>query len=131
MKMLVRGVILVVAAAIGIKVADWVLDDVSVSWVSLLWVALIFTVLQALLAPIVERLATDKAPALLGGIGAASSFIALVLTALFTSNDKFWIHGVLSWVWAAVIVWLVTMLATLLLPVVIRALGGDKYVERT
>jgi len=78
----------------------------------------IFAVLQSVLAPWLARVAQRNAPALLGGIGIVSTFVALVVVVLIpgaglTVGAPWW-----TWVIAPVIVWLVTALATLFLPMI-------------
>ncbi|HBS09356.1 MAG TPA: hypothetical protein DEA69_11230 [Microbacterium sp.] len=64
-------------------------------------------------------MAKRNAPALLGGIGIISTLVALVIVVLIprggiSIGEPF----VLTWILAPVIVWLVTALATWLLPMV-------------
>jgi hypothetical protein len=74
----------------------------------------VFSVAQALLAPLVTKLARRYASALLGGVGLISTLLALILAHVFTNGLN--ISGLGSWAAATVLVWLVTAFATLLLP---------------
>ena len=74
----------------------------------------IFTVAQGLLAPFFLKMASRYASAFLGGIGLVSTFAALILASVLTQGVT--IRGIGSWIAATVVVWLVTALATLLLP---------------
>ncbi len=74
----------------------------------------IFTVAQALLAPFFLKMASRYASAFLGGIGLVSTFASLILASVLTHGVT--IRGIGSWIAATVVVWLVTALATLLLP---------------
>ncbi|NLI18047.1 MAG: hypothetical protein GX427_04445 [Actinomycetales bacterium] len=114
---LLRLAVFLGSAAIGLLVAMLLVDEMTVSWTSFLWVVIIFAVLQSVLAPFIAKVATNKAPALTGAAGLASTLIALMVTA--------WISGLSisggpgTWLIVAVIVWLATMIATLLLPALI------------
>jgi hypothetical protein len=116
---LLRALIFLASAAVGLIVADLVLPGFVIDWGSPLGFILaivIFAVLQSVLAPWLARVAQRNAPALLGGIGIVSTFVALVVVVLIpraglTIGAPWW-----TWIIAPVIVWLVTALATLFLP---------------
>ncbi len=117
---LLRAVIFLVSAAIGLIVADLILDGFVIEWRNwwgFVLAIVIFAVLQSILAPWLARVAQRNAPAFLGGIGIVSTFVALVVVALIPGAGLS-IDGLVSWVLAPVIVWLVTALATLLLPMI-------------
>ena len=62
-------------------------------------------------------MASRYASAFIGGIGLVSTLAALLLASVFTHGLS--IRGIGSWVAATVVVWLVTALATLLLPMLV------------
>lgn len=115
---LIRAAIFVVSAALGLIVADLILDGFHIDW-SDWWgfvvAVLIFAVIQSVLAPWVFKVTRRHAPAMLGGIGIISTFVAIVVVVLIPGAGL-GISTVLAWVLAPVIVWLVTALATWLLP---------------
>ncbi|SJN31732.1 hypothetical protein FM104_07570 [Microbacterium esteraromaticum] len=118
--LLIRAGIYLASAAIGLIVADLILEDFRIEW-SQWWgfviCVVIFAVLQSILAPWVSKLADRYAPVLLGGIGIISTLIALVVVVLLPIGGLR-ISGVAGWVLGAVIVWLVTALGTVLLPMI-------------
>jgi hypothetical protein len=77
----------------------------------------IFNVAQAILSPFFLKMASRYASAFLGGIGLVSTLAALILSSVLTHGLS--IRGIGSWIAATVIVWLVSALATLLLPVLV------------
>jgi hypothetical protein len=79
---------------------------------------------QSVLAPFIAKMANRYAPAFLGGIGLLSTFVALLLATLIGHGLS--ISGVATWVLASLIVWLVTALATFVLPALVlkQKLGG-------
>ncbi|GEP48300.1 hypothetical protein FVP74_09840 [Microbacterium saccharophilum] len=118
---LLRALVFLVSAAIGLIAADLILDGFRIDWGDwwgFVLAIVIFAVLQSVLAPWLARVAQRNAPVLLGGIGILSTFVALVVVALIPGAGLT-ISGALARVLAPVIVWIVTALATLLLPMLL------------
>lgn len=115
-RFLISAAIFLASAAIGLLVANAVLDDMSVDAASFVVVVVVFAALQGVLQPFVAKMARQYAPPLLGGIGLVTTFVALIITSLV--SDGLVISGFDTWVFAALIVWIVTMIATLLLPLI-------------
>ncbi|MGD9619077.1 MAG: phage holin family protein [Mycolicibacterium sp.] len=105
------------SSAIGLLAAAWLVSGVSLSALGFLTAVAIFTVAQAILSPFFVKLASRYASAFLGGIGLLSTFVALLLASLLSTGLS--IRGVGSWIAATVVVWLVTALATVLLPALV------------
>jgi len=124
-RLLLRGVVFLGSAALGLWVASLLLDGVTVQWSGYLVAVLIFAVAQSVLAPWVFKMTRRYAPAFLGGIGLVSTFVALLLANLLT--DGLQISGAVTWVLATLVVWLVTALGTLLLPLLLlkKATSAD------
>jgi len=115
---LLRALIFLLSAALGLVVADLILADFTIQWHDwwgFVLCVVIFAILQSVLAPWIARMAKRYAPALLGGIGIFSTLVALLIVVLLPIGGLR-ISGALTWVLAPVIVWAVTALATLLLP---------------
>lgn len=127
---LIRALIFVLSAAVGLIVADLFLPGFRIDW-SNWWgfvlAVVIFAVLQSVLTPWAAKVARRNAPALLGGVGIVSTFIALLVVVLIpgagiTIGSPWW-----TWLLAPMIVWLITALATMLLPALfIKKKVGDK-----
>lgn len=117
---LLRALIFVLSAALGLIVADWILTGFTIEWEDwwgFVLCVLIFAVLQSVLAPWIAKMAKRYAPALLGGIGIFSTLVALLIVVLLPIGGLKITDG-LSWILAPVIVWVVTALATLFLPMI-------------
>jgi len=126
-RLLLRAVIFLGSAAIGILVAVWLLPDVSVSAAGFITAVVLFAIAQSVLAPFITKVAARNAPAFLGGIGLVSTFAALVIASAFGGLT---ITGWRTWVLATIVVWLATALATLLLPlVVLKKRAADRDTE--
>lgn len=113
-RFLVRVIVFVLSAALGLLVASLVLDGFDLTWRGYVLTVLVFAVLQSVLAPFIGTMAQRYAPAFVGGVGLVSTFVALLVTSLV--RDALTIRGVTTWVVATLVVWLVTALATVLLP---------------
>ncbi len=104
------------AAAIGLFAAKLLLADrdFSINLMSFLTVIVIFSILQAILAPLILQVAVKAAPPLVGGIGLLSTFVALWITSLIV-GDNMSLGGLVTHLLASLIVWLVTAIATMAL----------------
>jgi uncharacterized membrane protein YvlD (DUF360 family) len=115
-RLLVSFVIQLAANALGLLVADWVLEDVKVSGTAFLVAVVIFTVVYAIAQPFLTQLALSKATALRGATALVATLIGLIITSLV--SDGLSISGGLTWIEATVIVWIVSLLGTLILPLI-------------
>ncbi|WP_273735933.1 phage holin family protein [Mycolicibacterium septicum] len=113
-RFLLRIAIFLGSSAIGLLVAAWLVPGVSVSAWGFITAVVIFAVAQAILSPFFLKMASRYASAFLGGIGLVSTLIALVLASVLTHGLT--IRGIGSWIAATVVVWLVTAVATVVLP---------------
>jgi putative membrane protein len=122
-RFLVRTLIALVANAIGLIVAAVVLDDVRLNVASFVVAVVIFTAVFVLLQPFLAVQLRRMGPGMLGAVSLIATLVSLIVTDLLT--DGLSISGVLTWILAALIVWLVALVATLLLPF----LGLKKYLD--
>jgi uncharacterized membrane protein YvlD (DUF360 family) len=94
------------------------IDGVSMSVSGFIVAVVVFSVAQALLAPLIAKIARRYASAFLGGVGLISTLAALIVATVLTHGIT--ISGIGSWVAATLVVWLVTAVATLLLPILLK-----------
>ena len=116
-RLLARVVLALLGNAIGLIVAAWILDDMSINGTAFVVAVGIFTLIEVLVQPALQKAALRGSDALAGGSALVATFIALVGTALV--SDGLQIDGASTWLYATVIVWLATMLAAWLLPFVL------------
>lgn len=116
-RFLARALIELLAAAIGLIVAVWLLPGMTITLMSFVIVVAIFTLARFLLEPLLKGLSTRYAEVLVGGIALVATFAALLVTALLSSGLV--ISGLSTWVLATLIVWLFDVIAALVLPRVI------------
>ncbi len=116
-RFLLRVAIFLGSSAIGLLVAWGLVPGFEVRPLGFITAVVIFTVAQAILSPFFLKMASRYASAFLGGIGLVSTFVALFLASLLANGIS--IRGIGAWIAATVLVWLVTALATFVLPMVI------------
>ncbi|MBS1675365.1 MAG: phage holin family protein [Actinobacteria bacterium] len=116
-----RTLIFLASSALGLIVADLLLSGFLIEWEhwwGFVICIVIFTVLQSLLAPWITSMANRYAPVLLGGIGIISTFVALLVVVLLPIGGLR-ISDLLAWILGPVIVWLVTAVCTVVLPLLL------------
>lgn len=123
-RILVRTLVYFGSAAIGILVASLVLDDVEVQASGFVTVVVVYAIVQSILTPFTAKFAAKNASAFLGGTGLLAAFLALLVASML-GGDALSISGVGTWVAATVVIWLVTALATLVLPFFLVRVGLD------
>ena len=111
------AVLALIANAVALVVAAWILPDFSLDAVSLVVAVLIFTGVAVLIEPLLRQIALKNTPALLGSSALIATLVSLIVTALV--SDGLDISGLTTWVLATVIVWAVALVARLVLPLVL------------
>jgi hypothetical protein len=114
---LIRTGIYLASAALGLFVSYLLVDDVHLTVGGFVVALIIFTLAQWILTPLILRGTRRYANAFLGGVGLVSTFVALLLASIFSDGLSI-TGGVGPWVLATLIVWLVSAIATLVLPLI-------------
>lgn len=107
-RFLLRTGINLVDSLLALLLASWLIPGVHLNWSGLLVAVGVFTVAQAILAPFVFNMARQYASAILGGIGIVSTLLALWVASLFPGGLR--IEGLVAWVVAPLLVWIITAL---------------------
>ncbi len=110
-------VVELVANAIGLLAAAWLLPGFQIGVSSFILVVAIFTVVRFILAPLIFKLSFRYARAITGGIALVTTFVGLLVTTWLT--DGLVIAGAGTWLAATLIVWLFGVVAVLVLPLLI------------
>lgn len=113
---LIRLLLQLVGNALGLIVAAAILDDMSIDGAAFVVAVVIFTLLSVIVQPMIQKAALKNAGALQGSSALITTFVALVLTAWI--SDGLQIDGVATWILGTIIVWLITLLAGVILPVI-------------
>jgi len=116
-RMALSALVQLIANALGLVVAASVLDDMSLHADGFVIAVLVFTGVQIVALPMVQKSALKGHSALSGSTAVVAAFVALLVTAIF--SDGLEIDGLTTWVVATIIVWVAALLAALLLPVLV------------
>ncbi len=128
MRLVVRTLISVLGNAVGLIVAAVALDKVTISGAAFIVAVLIFTAVTAIGTPFLANVARKSAAPLLGAVALLSTLVGLIITHLV--SDGLSISGLSTWIAAAVIVWLVSLVAVILLPLILVKLGLEAARDR-
>lgn len=115
-RLLIRAVIFLASAALGMLVAACLLPGFTVTVDGFIVSVVVFAVAQSVLTPFFMKVAAAHARAFLGGVGLVSTFVGLLIAhvipgGLVITEWRTWILGTL-------VVWIVTAVATWVLPLV-------------
>jgi uncharacterized membrane protein YvlD (DUF360 family) len=125
-RMLISAVVYLVANAVGLLVADALLDDVSIDGAAFVLAVVIFTIVEVVIQPLVTQIAMRHSRALLGSSALIATLVGLVVTTVV--SDGLSISGALTWALATVIVWAAALVAGLILPAIFvkKAVAGGR-----
>ena len=102
------------ANALALLAASMLLTRFTINGLAFVVAVCIFTASTVILEPLITKIARQNAPYLLGGIALVTTFAGLLVTTLVT--DGLSITGIATWVIATLIIWLATIVASLVLP---------------
>lgn len=102
---------------VGLAVAGLVVSDFKINPLGFVTSVLFFTIAQTILAPFVLKMAIKYAPVFRGGIALVTVFLVLALTVIFTHGIT--VASLSAWVIAPLIIWLATVIAGIILPMVL------------
>ena len=124
-RFIVRTAIVLLGNAVGLIVASLVLDDFSIDVTGFIVSLIIFTVSVALMTPFLASTMrrNQSSSSAMGGVALISTFVALLITDIFTDGVS--ISGIGTWIGATVVVWVGSLLAVFILPY----LGLKKYLD--
>ena len=124
-RFLVRTAIILIGNAVGLIIASLVFDGFEIDVTGFVLSLIIFTIAAALLTPFLESTLrrNQSTSAAVGGVALISTFVALLITDVF--SDGLDISGIGTWIGATVVVWVSSLLAVFILPY----LGLKKYLE--
>lgn len=112
-RLLIRIGVALLGAAIGLIVGAVVLDDMTLDGAAFLLAIVIFVVLTAVLEPLIEKIGDEHLSLIATFSSLITTFLALLITELV--SDGLNISGAGTWLFATLIVWACTALATWIL----------------
>lgn len=116
-RLLARSALAILANAVGLLAANWLVEGFSIDATALISAVLIFTIATVILGPLIIKMTLTGAPALMGGIALVTTLVGLLITTLVT--DGLSISGASAWVMSTLIIWLCSLLAGFLLPMLL------------
>jgi Mycobacterial 4 TMS phage holin, superfamily IV len=120
-RFLVSVLVTVIASAIGLIVADLVLDDFSLQFDGFLIALGIFAVSMMLFHPFLQKMALKNVRALSGGTALVATLLSLIVADVV--SDGLSITGGATWLLAALIVWVASLIAVLIVPLLLVKAG--------
>ncbi|MCA0961666.1 phage holin family protein [Salipiger bermudensis] len=119
-----------IANAVGLLLAAALLAGFQIDPLSFIIVVVAFSVIQAVLGPMITKISLKRLPQLMGGVALVTVSIGLLITDLLLAGMS--IGGVANWLAATLLVWLGSLIATLLIPVyVFKQLADDSNRKKT
>ena len=110
-RLLLRLLVFLGSAALGLLVAGLLIPAVTLSPGGFILAVIVFAVVQSALTALTAQIASRWAPAMGGGVGIISTLFALALASLVPGGVE--ISTPAGWLLAALVVWLVTALASI------------------
>jgi hypothetical protein len=114
LRFIARTIIALIANAFGLIVAAWILDDMTLSASGFLLEVAIFTGVVVIIQPFIAKSAMRNSSSLMGASAVLAAFVGLIVTVWL--SDGLRITGTTTWLLATMIVWLASLLAGVLLP---------------
>jgi uncharacterized membrane protein YvlD (DUF360 family) len=113
-RLLAQIALSLLANALALVVAAILLTGFAITGLGFVVAVCIFTASTVILEPLITKIARQNAPYLMGGIALVTTFVGLLVTTLLT--DGLSISGVATWVVATLVIWLATIIASIVLP---------------
>lgn len=104
-----------VANAIGLLIAVVLLPGFTIDALAFVIAVAVFSLVQSVLGPLITKISFKSFPQLMGGIALVTIFVGLFVTDIIM--DGMAIGGIANWLAAALLVWIGSLLASILLPI--------------
>ncbi len=116
-RLLARLTLSVLSNALGLLMASIFVDGFTIDGVSFVIAVAIFSLATTILGPLIMKIALKNASYLMGGIALVTTFVGLLITDLVT--DGISINGLSAWIISTLIVWIFTVIGSVLLPLIL------------
>ena len=107
----------VLGNAVGLLVAAAVLPGFKIDLWSLIAVAVVFTVIVVVATPLLIKISIKNVPQMSGGVALVATLVGLIGAAML--SDGLTITGLTTWFLAPLIVWVTSLIAGLVLPLIL------------
>lgn len=115
MKLLYSTAAYLIANGVGLLIAAAVLSGFKIDPLSFVVAVIIFSGVQGILGPLLEKMSRNSLPQLMGGVALVTVFFGLLITDVLMSGMV--IGGLSNWLAATLLVWLGSLIASILLPI--------------
>ena len=108
-------VVLLIANAVGLGLASLIMGPgFRISFSYFFVAVLIFTAIEAAAKPVLKRLSAKWLPQMMGGLSLFAVFVGLLGTQTLLTGKA--ISGLNNWMFATLLVWIISFLAQIFLP---------------
>jgi len=108
-------VVLLIANAVGLGLASLIMGPgFRISFSYFFVAVLIFTAIEAAAKPVLKRLSAKWLPQMMGGLSLFAVFVGLLGTQTLLPGKA--ISGLNNWMFATLLVWIISFLAQIFLP---------------
>lgn len=114
LRLIASLILSLLANAIGLLAAAYLLEDFSIDGLAFITAVAIFTLATFILGPLITKIAIQSANYLMGGIALVTTLVGLIITDLV--SDGVSINGINTWVLATLIIWIFSIIGSLVLP---------------
>ena len=123
-RFLISTVAYLAANAVGLLIAVLLLPGFQIDPLAFLVAVAVFSLVQSILGPLITKLSLKSFPQLMGGIALVTIFVGLFVTELIM--DSMQIGGISNWLAATLLVWVGSLIASILLPIYVFKQLVDK-----
>ena len=116
-RLLAQLTLSVLANAVGLFMTTILVDGFSIDGISFVIAVAIFSIVTTILGPLIVKIALTSAPYLMGGIALVTTFVGLFITTLL--SDGISISGFSTWIISTLVVWVFSLIGSVLLPLIL------------
>ena len=113
-----------VANAVGLLIATLLLPGFTIDPLAFVVAVAIFSLVQTVLGPLITKISIKNFPQLMGGIALVTIFVGLFVTELIMPGME--IGGISNWLAATLLVWIGSLIASILLPIYVFKQLADR-----
>lgn len=114
LRLLASTCLYVLGNAVGIVVAAAVLPGFAIDFLSVIVVAAVFSVIVVVATPLLVKISIKYVSQMAGGVALVATLVGLIGANMF--SEGLTITGLETWILAPLIIWLVSLIAGLVLP---------------
>ncbi len=117
-----------IANAMGLLAAVFLLRGFVIDVLSFFLAVAVFSIALAVLGPVITRLSQNRFPQIMGGIALVTIFAGLFVTDLIMPGMR--IGGLVNWLGATLLVWVFSLVASVLLPKYLGQTAAKRQTKR-